>query len=278
MSAAVPLAERYAAYCAACPLQHAAVAEYCWPYRIGGPTNAPAVLLLPGALGRPETGFEYAEALQTTFRVVAPGYPKTAKTMADLANGAAQLLRGLGVARAHVVGGSFGGLVAQATVDRFPQSVNKMVLSDTSPPVPTRALWMRAAGQIIRALPARMVRAALGLGVRRYVAHLPPDARRFWLAHFDEMLAQLTKAEVESRARAWAEFDAAPAPHNATPCPKTLILCAESDRTVSPHAFRARFPRAKVHVIASPLGHAASIGDAPAYLAPILRFLTEAKA
>ena len=278
MNPAVSLPARYAAYCAACPIQYANCAGQCWPYREGGPPNAPAVLLLPGALGRPETGFEYAEALQNTFRVIAPGYPKTAKTMADLASGAAELLRGLGVVRAHIVGGSFGGLVAQAMVDRFPQSVNQLVLSDTSPPVFRRALAMQAAACFIRALPERVVHAALRFGIKGYVAHLPTDARRFWRGHFAEMLAQLTKAEVEGRARAWAEFDAASAAQNNALCPKTLVLCAESDRTVSPLAFRARFPCARVHVVASPLGHAASIGDTPAYLAPILRFLTEAEA
>lgn len=270
------LEERYAAFLRTHPLCYATCTRHDWPYRQGGLVHAPAVLLLPGALGRPETGFEYALALEPYLRVISPGYPSTIGSMAALADGAAALLEACGVARAHVVGGSFGGLVAQALLDRHPERVGRLVLSDTSPPVPARALRMRAAALAIRALPARTVRAVLRFGVGRYVAALLPEARRFWRAHFEEMLSQLTRDEVENRACAWAEFDSAGTRPAA--CRSTLILCAESDHTVSPARLLDRFPGAAVHMVTSPLGHAASIGDTLAYLAPILRFLTEPEA
>lgn len=273
------LEARYAAFCTAHPLRRVTLKEHCWFYRQGGaaPRHAPTVLLLPGALGRAETGFEYAAALGAYLRVIAPSYPATAQTMRDLADGAAALLEACGVKQAHVVGGSFGGLVAQTLFDRHPHRVKRLVLSDTSAPVPARRLRMRAALLAIGALPERGVRAVLRLGVSRYVAVLPPDARRFWRHHFEEMLSRLTKSEVENRARAWAEFDGTAFRPAAAACPRTLILWAASDHAVSPDKLSARFPQAALHVVASPLGHAASIGDAPAYLVPLLRFLSEAE-
>jgi pimeloyl-ACP methyl ester carboxylesterase len=242
-----------------------------WRLIEAGPVDAPPVLLLPGALGRPETAFEYVAALAPAFRVLSAGYPTTARTMTDLADGVAALLCETGAGRAHVVGGSFGGLVAQALLARHPERVARLVLSDTSPPTPARALRMRASAALIRALPAGAVRAVLAFGVGRYVAAMPADSRAFWRAHFAETLAGLTQPEVEARARAWAEFDAgcrAPFAER-----ETLILCAASDHAVSPAALRRRFPHAAVHVVASPLGHAASVGDAAAYTGPIRRFL-----
>jgi 3-oxoadipate enol-lactonase len=53
-------------------------------------------------------------------------------SLEDLADDVAELLRGLGVDRAHVVGQSFGGLVAQHLAIRHPALVMRLVLSGTS--------------------------------------------------------------------------------------------------------------------------------------------------
>ena len=53
-------------------------------------------------------------------------------TLEDLADDVAEVMRGLGVDRAHVVGQSFGGLVAQHVAIRHPDLVTRLVLSGTS--------------------------------------------------------------------------------------------------------------------------------------------------
>ncbi len=233
------------------------------------------LLLLPGALGRPETSFEYIAALETEWRILAPGYPATIGTMTGLANGIAALLNACGITRAHVVGGSFGGLVAQVLLDRFPERVERLVLSDTSPPVPARVVRMRASAALIHWLPELIVRDTIEYGVERYVGELPAEGRRFWQEHFREMLTQLTRTEIENRARAWAEFDTLRG--KVVPGSEVLLLSTASDRAVSPKRFQHLFPEAVVHVVDSPLGHAASVGDAQAYITPIQRFLKEGK-
>ena len=268
------LQEQYDAFCAAYPPQFVTLNGHRWTYREAGSADyAPTVLLLPGALGRPETSFEYIGALASDFRVLAPGYPATARTITELADGAAALLGACGVEHAHIVGGSFGGLVAQALLARQGERVGRIVLSDTSPPVPHRALRMRILATLIRRLPERFVKGVIGFGVGRYVAALPSTARQFWQGHFHEMVNGLTRNEIEARADAWAEFDRTIWP--VVPPHEMLVLGAASDRAVSPRAFLHRFPHAEIHVVASPLGHAASIGDAMAYIAPIRRFLTK---
>ena len=59
--------------------------------------------------------------------------PKGAYTMADYADDAAALLESLEIDRVNVIGISFGGMVAQHLVTRFPHKVNKLVLACTSP-------------------------------------------------------------------------------------------------------------------------------------------------
>jgi 3-oxoadipate enol-lactonase len=60
------------------------------------------------------------------------GKPDVAYTMADYADDADGLMAALGWNRAHVMGISFGGMVAQQLVLRYPERVNKLVLACTS--------------------------------------------------------------------------------------------------------------------------------------------------
>jgi 3-oxoadipate enol-lactonase len=60
------------------------------------------------------------------------GKPDVAYTMADYADDAAALLDAVGWTRAHVVGVSFGGMVAQHLALRHPARVDRLVLACTS--------------------------------------------------------------------------------------------------------------------------------------------------
>ena len=263
---------RYKTFCAEHPPVRVHLDGHRWNYRIAGSAANPAVLLLPGALGRPETSFEYIDTLKQDLHVIAPGYPATTQNLTELTDGLAALLTACGVDQSHVVGGSFGGVVAQALLARHPRRVGRVVLSDTSPPVPSRALRMRICASLIQALPEPVTKSSIGFGIGRYVAALAPQDRRFWLGHFREMLAGLSRDEIETRARVWGQFDATRWP--AVPPHEMLVVGAASDCSVSPRRFLTWFPHAEIHIIDSPLGHAASIGDAPAYIAPIRAFLT----
>jgi pimeloyl-ACP methyl ester carboxylesterase len=57
--------------------------------------------------------------------------PSSPYSLADLADDAAALIRGLGYDRAHVMGTSLGGLIAQVLAARHPDSIDRLVLSST---------------------------------------------------------------------------------------------------------------------------------------------------
>ncbi|MEM7285575.1 MAG: alpha/beta hydrolase [Actinomycetota bacterium] len=66
--------------------------------------------------------------------------PDEPYTMADYADDAAALIAALGLERAHVVGVSFGGMVAQHQALRHPAIVDRLVLMCTSPGGPMPSL------------------------------------------------------------------------------------------------------------------------------------------
>jgi pimeloyl-ACP methyl ester carboxylesterase len=84
--------------------------------------------------------------------------PARPQTIGLLADDVAELLQFLGIARAHVVGVSFGGFVAQEFALRYPQMMRKLVLCCTSfggpnhvvpaPEIMTEIMQPRAAGDV----------------------------------------------------------------------------------------------------------------------------------
>jgi 3-oxoadipate enol-lactonase len=151
------------------------------------------VLLIAG-LGRDRRMWDAQAPLAERFRVVAfdnrgvggsarPAGPYTAAMLADDAAG---LLDVLGVERAHVVGASLGGLIAQELALSRPERVARLALLCTHPGIP---LVVPCAPQVVSALvpepgsdPFERLLAALRLayGSRHWEAHsaeIAADAR-----------------------------------------------------------------------------------------------------
>jgi pimeloyl-ACP methyl ester carboxylesterase len=250
----MPLDRQLHDFRAAHPSVHLRAAGQAWSYLRGG-SAGPAVLLLGGALGRAEFTFQVIGALEGAVRVLAPDYPP-ARTLREMTDGLAALLDAEGVRRAHVVGGSFGGVVAQAFARAHPERVASLVLSHTGAPdrVAGRGIAMRIFGLV----PAGLLRGLLKRRLRPTLAAADP----FWLRHFDETIAALSKADVLSRVGLAAEFGARyggiPV---ARPLYPVLIVKADDDPffTATKLApLHALYPGARTHTFRG-TGHAAAL-------------------
>ncbi|HVO15890.1 MAG TPA: alpha/beta fold hydrolase [Alphaproteobacteria bacterium] len=98
------------------------------------------VVFLHGVGGDRESWTPQLKAFSARFRAVAwdcPGYgasaPLEPMTFPGLAASLLALLDRLGAARAHIVGQSFGGMIAQEFAATFPERVRSLVLTGTSP-------------------------------------------------------------------------------------------------------------------------------------------------
>ncbi|HEY0068425.1 MAG TPA: alpha/beta hydrolase, partial [Chloroflexia bacterium] len=129
-----------------------------WPYLVGG-RGEQALVLLPGAPGRAEAAFEYVQAFEGNYTVISVGYPADVATVEACLAGLVSILDAEGIERAHMVGGSYSGLLAQRFVRQYPGKVDRLVLSDTGVPRPERARKYRQYVRLLRLLPMPLVRA-----------------------------------------------------------------------------------------------------------------------
>ena len=246
------------------PPREITVAGRRWQYRAAGPRTGPPILLLGGALGRAEFAFEQIGLLARECFVLAPDYPAV-DSLAELTSGLLALLDREGVRRAHVVGGSFGGFMAQALLPRAPERVASLVLSHTGAPDGRRHRvgW-------VDLIPGPLLRGLLRVRLGRALRAADP----FWRDHFGRVVSSLARADIASRVRLQAAFGALPAAPPSWAGP-VLLLAAADDPLLGPAAqvtLAARFPGAERHAFAG-TGHAAALLQPEAYANEVLAFV-----
>jgi pimeloyl-ACP methyl ester carboxylesterase len=208
-------------------------------------------LLLIQGLGYARWGWEpVVEPLARSFDVIvydnrgigesdAPPGPYTAFA---LAGDALQVLDEAGVERAHVVGTSLGGMVAQELALAAPARVDKLVLASTTPggegafPMPEQTVRLMTSGATLR----QFVENALAPGADAAIAERILEHREATAQPFDAWSAQ---------AAAGAAFDALDRVERiAAP---TLILTGTEDAVVDPRnstLLAERIPDARVEL------------------------------
>ena len=173
------------------PLKRLAFAGTRWEYIACG-NGEQTLLLLPGALSVGESVFPLITAFENEYRVIAPSYALS-RTMTGLCEGIANILTAEGVNRAHVVGGSYGGLVAQYFVRMFPEKTCSLVLSHTFLVTPKLELPLKITGSLLPMLPSALLVPLLKLRLNKLL--LTTLRRRkhpeyeFWKAYLNETIA-----------------------------------------------------------------------------------------
>lgn len=177
-------------------------------------------------------------ALADAFDVIAwdaPGYGRSADppgdwTMADYADALAGFLDGLGIARAHLLGQSWGGVLAQGFSDRYADRVQSLILSDTT--LGGNAARDDAEQQLHARLRAIETMTPAEFARVRAPQLLAPDPDPDLLREVEAMFAQIHPAGFRNAAIALAYADTRDVlPRISVP---TLVLCGERDGVTSP--------------------------------------------
>ena len=226
-----------------------------WEYETAG-RGSEALLLFHGAVGGAETMRALAEGFADEFRTIAPTVADV-NTLDEVCDAASAILDREHVARAHLFGGSFGGLIAQAFLKRRPAQVETLTLLSTGAPDPKTGTRTARQSKLVRLLPFPLTRALLKLEMSRHLdTPAPPEAaarveesKRRLEEHFDR---KLTKRTLLSRIALSLDFNLresyAPDDHDAWPG-RILIIESDNDPMIPPaerKRLRDTYPRALV--------------------------------
>ncbi|WP_399682713.1 alpha/beta fold hydrolase [Xenophilus sp.] len=194
--------------------------------------------------------------------------PERPSTLADLAGDAQQLIRALGLRRAHVFGSSFGGRVAQALALLHPRAVDHLVLGSTWPlPRPYEELCpdARRLGELRQGLPATAEELATWFFPEAFLRQRPELRRVFANARPGSARSARRDATVQTTLEEGVADIVAP----------TLVLAGELDRVVPPGVTLSMAGRIRGAdaVLLHGVGHVTAM-QAPEMLAHhIVRFL-----
>jgi pimeloyl-ACP methyl ester carboxylesterase len=242
------------------------------------------LLLLHGIGAAGESFTPQLEDLAARFRVVAwdaPGYGGSGDhalakpSPRDYAAVAVGLLATLGIARAHVLGHSLGGLIAAALARHHPARVDRLILASTAagyrlgPDDPYPPALQARLDDLATLGPAAMAE-------KRAARICAPDAEPAAVAAVQRVMAQLRPSGYAQAVALLGRGDIlADAPGIAAP---TLVLCGDADAITPPERCRAvaaAIGDARYESL-GPVGHACYVEDPAGFDTAVAAFLTGA--
>lgn len=117
-----------------------------------------ALLLLAGGTAIAELSFQTIEHLAERYRVIAPDYPPVGRLQALFAD-YVELLDRLGIEQFYLMGGSYGGWMAQSFVRHYADRIDKVVVSASGPPNPANSRQIAILLPLLRIAPIFLLRA-----------------------------------------------------------------------------------------------------------------------
>ena len=242
------------------------------------------LLLLPGGLSVGESTFPLITDFEKEYRIIAPSY-SLSLTMTGLCDGIAHILETESVNQAHVLGGSYGGLVAQYFVRKYPDKARSLILSHTFLMTPKFEKPLQIADKLFLVAPRSLFAPLLKLRFNKILLSTLSAAKHpefeFWRAYLNEAIASNRLKEVAvHQNKCLLELARQPrfTPEDLTGWRgRILIIDSDDDPAISAkdrELLRNTYPQAKSHTF-SGAGHASLILKREEAFAIIRCFLDE---
>ena len=270
--------EAFRAFRATHPEKQLTVGNYKWSYIASGSGEKTLVILVGGSR-LAEAAFRLISALERDYRVIVPTYPD-ATELPVLEEGIAAILDAEHANPVYLMGASFGGMVAQSFVRRYPERVEKLILANTAG-IFTPEYVKRLEGGLkkIDWIPLSLMHFAFRRRFARMAPLFPPDERAFWQAFLMTIVDGMTRDSLRSQFACMLDA------HRSHFAAADLaawhgdILVIESDTdTAFPELMRQSmhflYPQAQFCNLPE-AGHIAMITEWQAYFAEIESFLAQ---
>jgi len=262
------------------PCKEITVADVQWEYLVGG-EGTDTLLFLNGGLRIAETAFTYVQLFEPNYRVIVPTYPPL-WDIDEIVDGIVAILEQEKIQDVFALGQSYGGMVAQVMVQRYPTRIKKLVLSSAGPLSAPRLQRMLLMLILVIApmLPDRMVKNIYKKSIFQILS-VPDSKRDFWQAYLDQIFEdRLSKADVLSHFRTGEDtlrkygYDRVGTDHWSG---EVLVIGGENDPVSSEtdrNKMVAFYPNTRLEIV-SDAEHAIVLSKPNEYVASIKAFFDE---
>jgi maspardin len=182
-----------------------------WDYLTGG-RGSETVLALHGGGGPAESLFRYIDALEGTYRVIAPTVPATVTRVEDVIDALLSVLAMEGASSVHLFGVSNGGMIGQVLLRRDPRKVRSLILFHSMLPNVGYGKRFRRRARVLSLIP-RLFTVSFGLRwLKRQIlseaVNAAPGEQAFWTSYFSELYSSelMSKAFFVSRATILTDY------------------------------------------------------------------------
>jgi pimeloyl-ACP methyl ester carboxylesterase len=238
------------------------------------------LLALAGGTTIAEISFNTLEHLAQQHRIIAPDYPPI-NTIEALFQATIELLDYLGIERFDLLGGSYGGWMAQSFIRSYPDRIDKVLLSAIGPPNPENSRQLARMMWLFRLAPLGLIRALMSRSFKRLVGKGEATPEQMLLmAQLQEIMStRVRKVDILAALRRLIDqtdhytFHAEDLSewHG-----QMLILMASEDPATTPEkreAMQVLYPEAE-HVLFEGADHSMAVTHREEYYAAIDRFLS----
>ncbi len=191
--------------------------------------EGPALLLMPGTLGRGDIFWQQMLALKDRLRIIAVTYPESGG-ITEWGSDLLALMDRLGVSRATVLGSSLGGYLAQYLAETAPDRVERLVGANTLCAVQGIDQRMPYALDLDN-VPVEELRAGFAGGLGQWAKAHPEQGEVVELL-MGEVNGRIPEAELRARLKA-TKF-APDLPPVTLPAERTITIEADDDPLIPP--------------------------------------------
>lgn len=247
-----------------------------WNYILSG-TGTETILIFSGMLGRSDTAYRMVTNFEKTYRVLSISYPLYDEIGA-LVDGLIKLLDREGIHRVHFVGTSLGTSVGHVLVRRYPDRIDRMVLSTFGLYDDKKLKQVKQFVGLFDLLPYWIIKKYFKLMFPQTLKGLQESDKQFQIAYLDDLLdIQGNKRTMMSQYRMLLEMFENSSYGIDQPIYDSSILIMQSqddnswDRN-SQAAFRQTYPNAHIQLFEEG-GHLRELRDENKHIATVRHFL-----
>lgn len=172
-----------------------------WEYISCG-NGEDTLLLLAGGMGVGEVFFSHILEFEKDYKVIVPTFPAV-NTISELSEGIVSIMKNEGINRYNILGQSFGGILAQELIYKYPQNVDAVVLSHTTTSTPSlnetivneNKASINKLIRLLKIVPLWMLRPLFRKKIYKLISIMKQEERAFWQAYFTELLYSKTQEQ-----------------------------------------------------------------------------------